>query len=234
MYVEALRYPVGGRDAVDGLAVAAGLVLVGLLVVRFARGLWPSVLAVPVLVALVPPAVVFAAQVGTALSTSADGDPRPPRVDLSVETPRVGARVMAATVGYLVVPAALLAAVGVGIGSLAGGGGPLVGIGSTVALLGCAAFAYALPVGVATTLREGLARGLRIRSLEGLSSGAYFAAWIGGVVLVVAGWLVVRAVEPATLPAVIAVVGFAYAHLAAARLVGEGVARATGRSRPGT
>jgi hypothetical protein len=50
-------------------------------------------------------------------------------------------------------------------------------------------------------------------------------------VLVVPSWLLLRAAAPSTLLALVAVVAFAYAHLAAAHLVGEGLARATGRSR---
>jgi hypothetical protein len=230
MLAEAIRYPLRGRAGRDGLAVVSGLVIAALLAVRVTRSLWPDRLVVVPLALLVIPVVLFAGHLGSVLRRSVAGDADPPPFDWSMETPRLGVRVLLVGGGYLLVPAAVLLAVAVAIQGTVGAG-LLAGIGATLALLVVVAFAYAMPVGVAATLRGGLRDGLRLGSLGGLRSAPYFVAWTGGTVLVVPSWLLLRAAAPSTLLALVAVVAFAYAHLAAAHLVGEGLARATGRSR---
>jgi len=226
MVSAACRYPLSSPGARDGLAAASALVLAALALVRVARALWPDALALAALALAAVPAVLFAGQLGSVLRE----EPEPPRLSLSALPVRTGLRAVAIAGVYLVVPTVVLlwtvvalqdAGQGVGRAGVA-----VAGTGAMVVALG---LAYLLPAALAATSREGLRAGLRPRSLPGLRSGAYFVAWAGAAVLVLLGWGALRAAGTGTVLAVVAAVWFAYTHLAAARLVREGVARATGR-----
>lgn len=231
----ACRYPLATRAARDGLAAAWGLVLTTLVLVRVSRAVGPTLLALGPLALAAVPAVLFAGQVGATLRTSAAGAPEPPRIAWSAPPVRTGAAVVVVAVAYLVGPTAVLLGTVVTLreAAAAGGAGGRAGVAvlGTTALLVALGLAYALPAGLAVAARDGVRAGLRAWALPGLRSGAYFAAWAGASVLVVLAWGGLAATGPGSPAAVLAAATFAYAHLAAARLAGEGLARAAGRSR---
>lgn len=239
MFSTACRYPLSSPGARDALAVGSGLVLAVLVLVRIGRALWPSALAFGPLALASVPVVLFAGLVGSVLQPGEDGTDGesgangPPRFGLSSLPVRTGVRFVAAAGVYLVGPTVVLLVTVAGIRDAAGGGTGrvVVAVAGTTALLVALALAYALPAGLAVAADEGLVAGLRVRSLPGLRSGAYFAAWVGALVLVVLAWTALGAAGPGSPLAVLAAVGFAYAHLAAARLAREGLARAAGRAR---
>ncbi|PSQ57750.1 MAG: hypothetical protein BRD23_08175 [Halobacteriales archaeon SW_9_67_25] len=201
MFETACRFPLATSDGRDSLAVASGLVLATLVLLRVARAVWPDALAVAALALAAVPAVLFAGLLGSILQ--ADGaDPELPEVGL----------------------ASLQNAASEGMGRTG------VAIAGTSAMVLALALGYALPAALAAGNRNGLRAALRVRSLPGLQSGAYFAAWVGAGVLVVLGWTALGVAGTGTLLAVLAAFWFAYAHLAAARLVREGVTRASGRA----
>jgi hypothetical protein len=221
MLAEAFWYPVRERTARDSVAICTGLVLVALLLLRVARALWPDPLAVVPAVAALVPTVLFAGYLGRVIG--ADPASTATVFSWSARSVRLGARVVVITALYL-----LPAAVALGLTAfvlLGGGGGPLLTIAPTVALLVTVAATYVLPAAVAAAGRNGLRSGLRRSSLGGLASGSYFFAWTVATSVVVSAWSLLTAVATATPAAVALSVVFAYAHVAAARLVGAGLER---------
>lgn len=232
MYTRACRFPVKSRGARDSLAVASGLVLSTLVFVRIARALWPDALAVCALALAAVPAVLFAGLLGSLLRADA-ADPDPPQIALRSLPVGAGLTVVAVALVYLVGPTVVLLGTVVGLQNAAseGMGQTGVAIAGTSAMVLALALGYALPAALVAANRDGLRTALRVRSLPGLQSGAYFAAWAGAGVLIVLGWTALGVAGTGTVLAILAAFWFAYTHLAAARLVHEGVARATGRAR---
>lgn len=232
MFTRACRFPIATRDGRDSLAVASGLVLGTLVSVRVARALWPDALAVLVLVAAAVPVVVFAGLLGSILRADAT-DPDPPRFGVRSLPVGPGLTVVVVAVVYLVGPTIVLLGTVLALQNATGEGMGRTGvaIGGTSAMVLALALGYALPAALVAGSRDGLRTALRVRSLPGLQSGAYFTAWVGAGVLVVFGWAAIGVAGTGTVLAVLAAFWFAYTHLAAARLVQEGMARATGRRR---
>lgn len=223
MLSEALRAPLADRRARDGLAIGVGLVLLALVLVRVARGLWPDPLSAVPVVLLAVPVLLFGGHLGAVLGAHAR-ESAPPPFEWSTDRLRIGARVVAVAVAYLLPP--VVVAVGTVAAVLGGDGtGPLAAVAPTVALLAGVAVAYLLPAALAAAVRDGVRAGLSPQRLGGTASGAYFVAWAGAATMVVLAWGALAATERATPAAVLAAGGFAYAHLVAARLVGTGLAR---------
>jgi hypothetical protein len=221
MLAESFRYPLRARTARDAVAVCTGLVLVALLLLRAARALWPDPLAlVPALLALVP-TVLFAGYLGRVLAA----EPRSSATAFSWSAAnlRTGARVVAVAAVYLL-PAVLALALTAFV-LLSGGGGMLLTLAPTLALLVTVVALYTLPAAVAAAGRNGLRSGFRRASLGGLASGSYFFAWTVATSLVVSVWSLLTAVATATPAAILLAIVFAYAHVVVARLVGEGLDR---------
>jgi len=229
IFSTAVRYPLSSSAARDSLAAASALVLAVLVLARVGRALWPDALALGAFALATVPAVLFAGQIGTILRT--DTGEGPSRLGLGTVPVRSGLAVLAVTAVYLTGPFAVLALTVLGLQGAAGEGmgEPAVAVAGTSAMVVALGMAYALPAALAATAREGVRAGLAVRSLPGLRSGAYFTAWAGAGVLAVLGWSVLAGAAAGTALAVLGAVWFAYAHMAAARLVSEGVARATGR-----
>lgn len=232
MLRDALGYPLAGRTGRDALAICVGFVLASLVLVRIARALWPTWLALAPTVALAVPAVLFAGYVGRVLLSSARGESEPPSIGPAAEVVRLGWRVLVVTVAYLVPPAVAFAVIGLALGTGSGTGaasGPGASggfewmIGGTLVLVVTAAFAYLLPPALAVAARDGVLAGFRRGSLGGIGHGAYFVAWTVSAVLVVLAWAGVGVAEPASPGGVLSAVWFAYAHVVGVRLLGRGL-----------
>lgn len=221
MIADALRYPVADGTARDAVAVCTGLVVVALLLVRVGRALWPSLAAVPVVVLVLVPASLFVGYLGRILRTV--GDDGAPAFDWSPRTVRVGARLLAVAGVYLL--PALVALLGAAFVLLNPSSGALLTMVPTFALVVTVASLYVLPAALSASVHGGLRAGLSRSSLGGLASGSYFFAWTVGTALVVGAWSVVTAARTATLGALVGAVVFACGHVAAARLVREGLTR---------
>ncbi len=229
MFSTAVRYPLSSPATRDSLAAGSALVLAALVLVRVGRALWPDALALPAFALAAVPAVLFAGLVGQILDPEGE---EMPRLGVRSVPVRSGLALLVATGVYLVGPVAVLLVTVVGLQGAVGEGigGAAVAVAGTSAMVLALGMAYALPAALAATTSDGLRAGLAVRSLPGLRSGAYFAAWAGASVLALLGWAGLGAGGSGTALAAVGAVWFAYAHLAAARLVREGVARATGRT----
>jgi hypothetical protein len=222
MLVEAFRYPLGDRAARDAFVASTGLVILGLVLLRVGAALWPDVLAaVPVAVVVVP-ASLFAGYLGRVLRADPSRSSAPSFV-WSRHTLRVGARVLAVVGAYLVPAAVALLLTAFVL--LSGGGGALLTLAPTAALLLTVVSFYLLPAAVAAAIRHGLRAGFSRSRLAGLASGSYFFAWTVAVTVVVVVWSVLAAVREATPLALASAALFAYGHVVAARLLGDGLAR---------
>lgn len=222
MLVEAVRAPVADGGSRDALAVCTGLVVAGLIGVRFVRSLWPEVLVALPAVAALALATLFVGHLGRVLSPD-DSRTAVPSFEWSRETVARGGRLLLVTAVYLL--PALVAVVGAAFVLLGGGGGGLLTMVPTVALLVTVAALYVLPAALAATVAEGVRAGLKRSSLAGLASGSYFFAWTVGVSTIVASWSLLTAARTATLGALAGAVVFAYGHLVAATVLREGLAR---------
>lgn len=222
MLPEALRYPLATRSGRDAYTVCTGLVIVALILTRVAAALWPDWLVVLPLVSLAVPASLFAGYLGRVLDIDPDRA-SPPAFAWSRHTLHVGVRVLAVVAVYLVPAAVSLVLTAFVL--LSGGAGALLTLAPTVALLVTVVSSYLLPAAVAAATRHGLRAGFSRSRLAGLASGSYFFAWTVAVSVVVVAWSVLAAVREATPLALAATALFAYAHVVAARLLGEGLAR---------
>jgi hypothetical protein len=218
---EAFRYPLADATARDAFAAGTGAVLVALILVRVGAALWPSPLAVVPAAAVVVPASLFVGYLGRVLRAAPTDDPA--AFDWSVAALRGGVGLLAVAAVYLL--PALVAVVATAFVVLEAGGGSLLTVAPTVALLVTVAAVYVLPAALAASTHGGVRAGLSRASLRGLASGSYFFAWTVATSLVVVAWSALTATRAATIAAVLGVVGFVYAHVVAARLLGEGLAR---------
>jgi hypothetical protein len=137
-------------------------------------------------------------------------------------------RLLGVTAVYLLPPALVVAVVGfvTGTGVVpAVIEGPTVATLATVALLVTVVCGYLLPAAAVVAVETGLRAGLRRDALRGTARGAYFLSWVGAAVLVVLAWSVVATTATRTPAALVGLCWFAYAHVAAAALVAEGVGR---------
>lgn len=222
MIAPVFQYPLRDRSARDGLAVCIGLVLLTLLLARVGLALWPDWLAAVPLVLLVLPGSFFAGYLGRVLLSSERGTPVV--VDWSGKDIRVGAKLL--VVGAVYLSPAMLALFGTAFVLLGGGGaGSLLIIAPTIALVLTVMCAYVLPAALATGVENGLRAAFKRSAFQGLAGGSYFFAWTVGTTLVVVGWSVLGAVQEATPAALLGAVCFAYTHMVAVRLYGEGLAR---------
>lgn len=222
MFVDALKYPIRDRQHLNGtLTCLVALLLVGALA-RIAGALWPNVVfVVPAAVALLPAAAFFALLAGV---LAGEGVPDL----LARSSARLAGRLLGVTAAYLLPPAVVVAAVGfvTGTGVVpVAVEGPTVATLATVALLVTVVCGYLLPAAAAVAVEKGLRAGLRRDALRGTARGAYFLAWVGAAVLVVLAWSVVATTATRSLAALVGLCWFAYAHVAAAALVAEGVGR---------
>ena len=222
LFVDALRYPVRDRPRLDGtVKCLVSVLLVGVLA-RIAGALWPDVAFVlPAALAVVPIVAFFGLLAGV---LAGEGFP----ALLSRTSARLAGRLLGVTVVYLLPPAVTVAAVGyvTGTGILpATIEGVTVATLATVALLITVVCGYLLPAAAVVAVTEGLRAGLRRTALRGTSRGAYFLAWVGAAVLVVLAWSVLATTAARSAAALVGLGWFAYAHVAAAALVAEGVGR---------
>ncbi|ELK51522.1 hypothetical protein G3A49_02735 [Haloferax volcanii] len=224
VFVDALRYPFADRARVDGTATCLVALLVGGTLLRLAARLWPDLTFLAPALAAVVPLVVFLGLVGGVLA----GDGFPPLA--TTETLRLAGRVVGVAAVYLLPAAVTVVAVGY---VTATGSIPAVLTGVTTAMLATVALlvtvvcAYLFPAATAVSVHEGLRAGLRRDALRGAASGTYFFAWVGAAVLVVLAWSALAATISRSVAALLALGWCAYAHVAAAALVAEGVGRTT-------
>jgi hypothetical protein len=235
MLSEALRYPLRGRDGRDALAVCVGLVLAGLLLLRLAGALWPAWPAVVVAPLALCPLTLFAGYLGAVLRVAAGGRAADaddaPAFPWSTATARTGLRLLAVAGGYLLPPGVVVVVVVLVLLELGATGGPLLALAPTVALLSLLVSGYLLPGALATAARDGVRSALSRDAFGGLGSGAYFVAWTAALTLLATAWSVLGVARESTPLALLAAVWFTYAHVVAARLAAEGLARSGWRAR---
>jgi len=222
MFLEALRYPFADRARRNGTAKCLAALLLGGALLRTAAGLWPDwALLAPLLLAI-GPLVAFLGLVGGVLA--GEGFPRV----ASAAAARLAGRLLGVVAVYLspavvtVVAVSYVVARGTPPGAL---GGVTLATLATAALLVTVVCAYLFPSAAAASVREGLRAGLRRDALRGTASSSYFLAWVGGTVLVVVAWTGLAATAARSAAAVLALAWGAYAHVAAAALLAEGVDR---------
>ncbi len=222
MFLEALRYPFADRMRLDGTAKCLASLLFGGALLRTATRLWPDwALLAPLLLAVVPLAA-FLGLVGGVLA--GDGFPRV----ATAATARLAGRLFGVGAVYLspavvtVVAVSYVVARGTAPSAL---GGVTLATLATVALLVTVVCVYLFPSAAAVSVRDGLRAGLRRDALRGTASSSYFLAWVGATVLVVVAWTALAATATRSVAALVVLVWAAYAHVAAAALLADGVGR---------
>ncbi|MFC4437617.1 MULTISPECIES: DUF4013 domain-containing protein [Natrialbaceae] len=227
MIGDALRYPVGDeigratllRSGISVVAIAVGL--------RYAAALVPATLAlVPATVALIGVVVFF----GTTSFVLVSDERRPRPSVRAVVRPGLGA--LALAVAVLVPSTALLArSLTETPEALENGAGLFSLVSSTALVFFFVACTYVYPVAVAASASTGRLRAAAEADtlLPVLTDPAYFLRWTVGFSLVVlATWFAVTAVRRGDALGLIAAAVAAYLHVAGARAVGIGYARASG------
>lgn len=222
MFLDALRYPFRDRSRLDGTVTCLVSVLLAGVLLRTAGSVWPDWgFVVPAALSLAP-ILAICALLGGVLAD--DGFP-----DLLTRTAaRLAGRLLIVTITYLLVPATTVVAVGYVTGT---GAVPDVVSGvttatlATVALLVTVVCAYLLPAAAVVGVEEGVRSGLRRTALRGTASGAYFLSWVGATVLVVMAWSLLATTAARSVAALVGLCWFAYAHVAAAALVADGMRR---------
>ncbi len=222
LFLDALRYPFADRTRLNGTATCLAALLFSGALLRLAATLWPDwALLAPLLLA-VGPLAAFLGLVGGVLA----GEGFPPVA--TAATARLAGRLFGVAAVYL--SPAVVTVGGVGY-VVASGTVPdaLSGVGlaalSTAALLVTVACAYLFPSAAAASVSEGLRAGLRRDALRGTASSSYFLAWVGATVLVVVAWTALAATATRSVAALLALAWGAYAHVAAAALLADGVGR---------
>jgi len=233
MLSEALVYPVRGDEREETLLVGAILAVALGLLARL--GLLALVGVVPaVLLAGYAQAVLrasAASEGGTAASGGVAADDEPPRFENYRNLAADGLRAVVVSVGYLLLPAAVLVLT---VGGASAGGRPesfgttlfVFGAG-TVVLFVSLGFAYLLPAALAGVARTGeLGAALdRGRLLGSARSGGYFVAWVAAVVTGVVFAVLLGSLAALGRPGEVAALAFGfYALVVVARLVGRGAA----------
>ncbi|MFC7129132.1 hypothetical protein [Haloferax chudinovii] len=222
MFADALRYPFADRTRVDGTATCLVALLFGGTLLRLAARLWPDLTFLAPAALGVVPLVAFFGLVGGVLA----GDGFPSLA--TAETLGFAGRLLGIAAVYLLPAAVTVVAVAY---VTATGTVPAVLTGVTTAMLATVALlvtvvcAYLLPVAAAVSVREGLRAGLRRDALRGSVSATYFLAWVGAAVLVVLSWSALAATITRSVAALLALGWCAYAHVAAAALIADGVDR---------
>lgn len=222
MFLDALRYPLADRTRLDGTAKClAALLFVGVLL-RFAARLWPDWALVAPLALAVAPLLAFLGLLGGVLT----GDGFPPLA--TTATGRLAGRLFGVAAVYLLPAAVTVVAAGyvVASGTVPDAlGGVTLATLATVALLVTVVCGYLFPAAATVSVRNGLRAGLRRDALRGTASSTYFLAWVGATVLVVVAWSALAATATRSVAALLALGWCAYAHVAAAALLAEGVDR---------
>jgi hypothetical protein len=222
VFLDALRYPLADRTRLDGTAKCLAALLCCGALVRFAARLWPDWSLVAPLALAAVPLLAWLGLLGGVLA--GDGFPRL----ATIGTARLAGRLFGVAVVYLLPAAVTVAAAGyvVASGSVpdALGGVTLAAL-ATVALLVTVVCGYLFPAAAVVSVREGLRAGLRRDALRGTASSTYFLAWVGATVLVVVAWSALAATAARSVAALLALGWCAYAHVAAAALLAEGVDR---------
>jgi len=222
--VDALRYPVADRTRLDGTAKCLAALLFCGALVRFAARLWPDWASVAPLLLAALPLLAWLGLVGGVLA----GDGFPPLA--TTVTRRLAGRLLGVAVVYLLPAAVTVAAAGyvVASGTVPDAlGGVTLATLATVALLVTVVCGYLFPAAAVVSVRDGLRAGLRRDALRGTASSTYFLAWVSATVLVVVAWSALAATATRSAAAVLALGWCAYAHVAAAALLAEGVDRTT-------
>lgn len=233
MLPTALRYPLQTPDGRDAFAICTGLVIVTLLLIRVATGLWPAWVAVVPGALSVGPVILVAGYLGSILSNDSD-EPTPPPFQWSVTTLQAGVRTLVVGGAYLLPPVVILFGT-VFVLLEAGGspaGSPLLAVAPTIALFALIGFTYVLPAAVVAGLQRGVRAGLSRDAIGGLVSGGYFFAWTVAASVLVVAWSVIGAVGVRSPLAVIGAVMGTYGTLVAAKLLADGLQRS--RWRPPT
>ncbi|PHQ40480.1 hypothetical protein DJ69_00445 [Halorubrum persicum] len=222
MFTDALRYPFADRTRRDGTAKClAALLLCGALV-RVAARLWPDWSLVAPLALAVAPLLAWLGLLGGVLAD--DGFPRL----ATAATARLAGRLFGVAAVYLLPAAVTVVAAGyvVASGTVPDAlGGVTLATLATGALLVTVACSYLFPAAAVVSVRDGLRAGLRRDALRGTASSTYFLAWVGATVLVVVAWSALAATATRSVAALLALGWCAYAHVAAAALLAEGVDR---------
>lgn len=222
MFIDALRYPFADRTRLDGTAKCLAALLFCGTLVRFAARLWPDWSLVGPLVVAVAPLFAWLGLLGGVLAGR--GFPRVRRR----ATLRLAARVAGVAVVYLL--PAVVTVVGAGYVVASGSvpnalGGVTLATLATAALLVTVACGYLFPAAAVVSVRDGLRAGLSRDALRGTASSTYFLAWVGATVLVVVAWSALAATATRSVAALLALSWCAYAHVAAAALLADGVDR---------
>ena len=222
LFVDALRYPLGDRSRLNGTIACFVALLLTAALLRVAAGLWPDWAALVPLGLTVGPLCVFFGLLGGILA--GEGVPAP----LTTTTVRLAGRLVGVAVVYSLPSAVVVAAVAY---LTVSGAVPAVLDGvttatlATVALLVTVVCSYLFPAAATVSVRKGLSSGLSRSALAGTASSVYFLAWVGATVLVVLSWSALAATATRSPAALVVLGGCAYAHVAAAALVADGIER---------
>ena len=222
LFVDALRYPLADRPRIDGTVACFVSLLLTAALLRVAAGLWPDWAALGPFLLAAAPLCVFLGLLGGVLA--GEGFPAP----LTTATARSAGRLFGVAVVYALPSAVVVVAVAyVAVSGAvpAALDGVTTATLATVALLVTVVCGYLFPAAAAVSVREGLSAGLSRAALSGTASSAYFLAWVGATVLVVLAWSALAATATRSLAALLVLGGCAYAHVAAAALVADGVDR---------
>ena len=222
MFLDALRYPFADRTRLDGTAKCLAALLICGALVRFAARLWPDWSLVAPLALAVAPLLAWLGLLGGVLA----GDEFPRLA--TAGTARLAGRLFGVAVVYLLPAVVTVTAAGyvVASGTVPDAlGGLTLATLATLALLVTVVCGYLFPAAAVVSVREGLRAGLRRDALRGAASSTYFLSWVGATVLVVVAWSALAATAARSVAALLALGWCAYAHVAAAALLAEGVDR---------
>ena len=237
MAADALEYPLRGDRTTDTFAVDGILGLVTLLLLRVAAGLLPTWPALIVGAIAFVPATALLGYLLRAGRETVQGANRPPGFADPGQLLAFGLRAWVVAAAYLGVPLVVLLVTIRGLFDAELGTDPSAAVstavlaGATGTLVLALAVSYVFPAALFRVADgDGLAAALDPRSVAPvLSSGAYFAAFIGAFVAAVVAWgLTVGAVWSYDVGGVLAVFAAFYLHLVAVRYVGLAYGRAVG------